>query len=233
MSTRNLILISGGPSVFDPGDREHHDRSWSNFVDCPLLLSKKPQWIERDESVFWFIYKPSYVARWQDDVAKRRESTTKITGKGFSSYEALLTTRASEKGWKLKWIESAADFWSRLRTFNDPISRVFYWGHARNDLWLSLNHQNHVACEPEEKAVLRSSSITANQLLKPKFQKGDPSRLHRFVGCNTMTFAREWARVFGVFAEGVTGKVDFESIFDLGGEAKLSPGATRSVSRPI
>jgi hypothetical protein len=206
------------------------------FRRLPLLLSKKQPWLERDETVDWYIYKPAYDERWKDDAKSNRESARKIAGKGSSSYADFLGARAAEKGWKLKWMDDAADFWIGLKSTSDPISRVFYWGHAREDLWLSLDHQNHVACSPREgdKAIIKSNSIKANIILKSKFQGGDRSRVHRFIGCNTMTFARAWARVFGVFAEGVTGKVNFETIFTSSvGEPSLSQGASRTVYSPL
>lgn len=236
MATRNLILISGGPGIFDGKDPALHDTSWSNFIDCPLLLSKNALLVpSSDEQVWWFVFKKAYEDRWADDLKRPggKNAVQNIKNKKMSSYVDLISSRAKEKSWSLSWLTNAANFWAKLDTFKDPISRVFYWGHARDDLWLGLTHlSNHEAASPPNEAIIQCSDIATHNKLKPKFQKGAPTRLHRFVGCNTTAFAKEWAKIFEVYAEGVTNKVDFSTIFDTKGEPSLSPGATRSVNAP-
>lgn len=222
---RNFILISGGPGLYDDRDVEH-DKSWANYVTPPLLLTdttaKRASFVESDEEVWWFIYKPAYVDRWNDDVAKKRSAAKVVKDKGFSSYVDLLEARAKSRGWKLRWLSSADDLWAKLKTFNDPISRVWYWGHARADLWLTLAHSSaSVAVAPDAAAIITTSSITSNSSLKKRFQAGNSARVHRFVGCNTASFAQTWAATFGVWAEGFEGKVDFSAIHSTGGEPSL------------
>jgi hypothetical protein len=38
----NLVLVSGGPGLYDDRDVEH-DKSWANYVTPPLLLSDTPR----------------------------------------------------------------------------------------------------------------------------------------------------------------------------------------------
>jgi subtilisin family serine protease len=221
---RNLILLSGGPGVYDPKDPEDHDRSWANYVTPPLLQTRSQElhsrFKEKDEDVWWFIYRPAYERRWADDRRRddRRHETRRIEaldcgGRKCQSYIDLLEFRARERGWNLRWINSADDFWRLLRTFRDPISRILYWGHGRNDLWLSLRHNtNHVASIPEEHEILRTSAISQNKALKSSFQAGSPSQRHIFYGCNTHTFAEEWARVFNVYTRGFEGTLSFTSV---------------------
>lgn len=231
---RNFILLSGGPGIWDSLDPEDHDRSWSNFVDCPLLLSNNgtpptlP--VEADEEIWWFVFKPAYVARWNADKL-RTDSAGKAAVKavedaGFASYVALIEDRASARGWNLRWLTISGDFWTKLNTFQDPVARVYYWGHARNDLWLSVDHNaSHDAIQPPTNQVIAVTDITAHSALAGKFQAGASTRYHRFVGCNTAAFAEKWHSVFHGYTEGIDGKIDFASIHTTGGEPSLSPGA--------
>ncbi len=226
--TKNFILLSGGPGPFDDRDVEH-DSSWANYVTPPLLLtdssSKKENFKEKDEEVWWFVYKPAYIKRWEDDGKSSNRSRLKavkdVQSKGFKSYVDLLEQRAKQRNWELRWLNSATHFWSKLRTFDDPISRVWYWGHARDDLWLSVKHDpvDGTAIAPDENEIIKISDISVH--LKRRFQKGNISRVHRFIGCNTVDFAKHWAKTFKVWAEGIELKVGFESIHKTGGEPCL------------
>ena len=232
---RNFILLSGGPGPFDNRDVEH-DASWANYVTPPLLLSLdsssklKPFW-EKDEDVWWFVYKPAYEARWTDDVKKKRSSVKEVKDKGFSSYMDMIEKRATDRGWKLSWLKKADDFWSKLKTFKNPISRVWYWGHARDDLWLSVDHSaSGTAVAPSSDDIIETTDIDAK--LKKRFQKGAASRVHRFVGCNTMAFATAWAKAYDVWAEGIEEKVSFVSLSKTGGEPCLVKSASVHYFKP-
>ncbi len=227
---RNFIMISGGPGLYDDRDVEH-DKSWANYVTPPLLLTdtaaKRKSFSASDEEIWWFIYKPAYVSRWADDLKAKRSATKAVKAKGFSSYVDLLEARAKRRGWNLRWLTSADNLWAKLKTFSNPISRVWYWGHARDDLWLTLAHSSaSVAVSPDADAIITTSSITAHSSLKKHFQSGSSARVHRFVGCNTVAFAQTWATTFGVWAEGFEGKVDFSGIHASGGEPSLVGSAT-------
>lgn len=219
----NLVLISGGPGLFDNRDVEH-DRSWANYVTPPLLLTdtpaKKKAFVGSATDVTWLIYKPAYIHRFVDDLAHVRSGSADVLKDGFASYVDKLEKRAQGRGWRLRWFDSEADLWKRLGTFQDPIAQVIYWGHARDDLWLSLAHSSssRAVAPTRPGSVVRVSSIKANAKLKSSFVGGRP---HRFVGCNTAAFAAEWSRTFGVVAEGVKGKVDFSAIHSGGGHPAL------------
>ncbi|HEX7317135.1 MAG TPA: S8 family serine peptidase, partial [Pyrinomonadaceae bacterium] len=219
---RNFILISGGPGLFHTRDVEH-DRSWASYVTPPLL--KKKFWTDEEE-VWWFVYKPAYERRWTDDENKKRKSVDEVKKKGATSYVDLIEKRAREKGWNLRWITKAAEIWTKIGTFREKsISRVWYWGHARNDLWLTIRHDSTSgeAIEPVESAVVKIFDISKS--LRKHFQKGDKSRVHRFVGCNTRAFAKAWAWAYAVWAEGVVDKVNFAAIHETGGEPCLMKSA--------
>lgn len=219
----NLVLISGGPGLFDDRDVEH-DKSWANYVTPPLLLTetaaKKKAFVGSATDVTWLIYLPAYIHRYTDDVAHVRKGPSEVWAKGFTSYVDLLEKRAKSRGWRLRPFDSEADLWKRLGTFKDPIAQVIYWGHARDDLWLSLAHSSgsRAVAPTRPGSIVRKSSIKANAALKASFSGGRP---HRFVGCNTDEFAAQWSKTFGVVAEGVKGKVDFGAIHSGGGEPAL------------
>ena len=100
MATRNLILISGGPGIFDGKDPALHDTSWSNFIDCPLLLSKNALLVpSSDEQVWWFVFKKAYEDRWADDLKRPggKNAVQNIKNKKMSSYVDLISSRAKEK----------------------------------------------------------------------------------------------------------------------------------------
>ncbi len=227
----NLVLISGGPGLFDNRDIEH-DQSWANYVTPPLLLTdtraKRTSFRGSATDVTWLIYQPAYQDRFADDEARGRQSAADVRRQGFASYTELLERRARDRSWRLRWFTSADDLWRRLDSFRDPIVRVVYWGHARNDLWLTLAHSsNSRAVMPTDPgAIVTVASIAGHAGLRSRFGSG---AAHRFVGCNTARFADEWTRVFGVGSEGVEGKVDFAAIHRTGGEPSLvAPGVWRS-----
>lgn len=240
--TRNFILLSGGPGLYDRRDPDH-DGSWSNYVDHPLRLTKtstqRRAFKAADEEVWWFIYRPAYDSRWTNDVGRSdrrhepdRVKTIDCGRRKCQSYVDLLEYRARERGWHLRWFLSAADFWRRLSSFNDPISRLYYWGHARNDLWLRLEHDSAGSpIAPASHEIIRVSDIAGHSGLRSKFQAGNATRRHIFTGCNTHTFAREWTRVFRVHTRGFQGTLRFGTLSSTG-HPTPAPGCTLRNYRP-
>ena len=233
VSKHNFVLISGGPGPYDNRDVEH-DQSWANYVTPPLLLTdseaKRKTFSEENEKVWWFVYKPAYERRWAEDSsssnAARKKAVKNVKDQGFSSYTDLIEARASTRGWNLRWLLDAAELWNKLKTFSkNSISRVYYWGHARDDLWLSVQHDADIgrAIAPNSSEIIEISSIDSK--LKNRFRKGDVEQMNRFIGCNTANFAEAWSKAFVVWSEGVNGKVNFASIHKTGGEPCLVDGA--------
>lgn len=217
-----FVIISGGPGPYDQRDIEH-DQSWANYVTPPLLL--KPL-AERNEAVWWFVYKPAYKQRWMEDCtsssAARRNAAKQVERQGHTSYIDLIESRAKARGWNLHWLLNADDLWRELTNFSaNSISRVWYWGHARDDLWLTIRHSptTGAAIEPPEDAIVAITSI--DHSLTNRFRKGESGRMHRFIGCNTSRFAKAWATAFNVWTEGIEGKINFASIHQTGGEPCL------------
>lgn len=223
---RNFVIISGGPGKYVRED-PRHDQGWQNFVEPVLKKSLEPgtrrivRFWEVDENVHWLIYKPAYVARWQDDlrhdVLARRDATQAVKRSGFRSYVDLLEHRAKDRGWTLHWLDNADDVWDVLETLGQQsISRVWTYSHASDSLWFSVNHRGSVASPPEPEAILRYQDIKNHRALRNRFVPGgarpDPNRTHRFFGCSNSEFAQAWAETFSVWAEGFSGTITFENI---------------------
>jgi hypothetical protein len=223
---RAFLILSGGPGLYDRADKEH-DASWSSYVDPVLLKSVDVDARTRkrtilkfwagDEQVLWLIYKPAYVARWKDDVAAGRSAVSAVKKEGFTSYVGLLEGRAKERGWKIGWLNKGDDLWAAIEALPaGSISRTWFYGHARDDLWLTLDRSGGVAVMPKAAgSVLRASDVAAHAALRDRFQAApsarEAARTSRIVGCNTAAFAEAWAKAFGQWTEGFQGTVQFKS----------------------
>jgi hypothetical protein len=233
---KRFLIISGGPGVYDSRDPAH-DQAWSSYVDPPLLKSVRMQagkrtivkfW-EADEQVVWLVYRPAYQARWTDDVARKRSEPAGLKKEGFKSYVDLLEKRAAARGWTLKWMDDAGDLWKVIRQLpKGSISRVWYYGHARDDLWLTLAHDaGGVAVQPESKALLEVATVARKTALADRFAAAPSThtaaRTHRFVGCNTAAYAKAWAAAFGQWTEGFEGTIDFSTVHTTPGYEPSTP----------
>jgi hypothetical protein len=144
-----------------------------------------------------------------------------------ANYLDLLKARATERGWKYEGLSSAQGFWDYINGLKGAkVSRVWFFGHARDDLWLSLDHDPvaHEAVSPDSKAVVLMKDIKKLKTFSFVAQK-TASTPHRFFGCNTKDFAEKWANTLRVYAEGASGKVNYEKIHDTAGRVTLSSGA--------
>jgi hypothetical protein len=93
--SRNIFLIlSGGPGIYNPKDKEH-DQSWDNYVTPALLRTYRDKAALHDiktEDVHWLIYEPAYKDRWNSDLKSKHsaphqyQSTQKIIKDGFKNY---------------------------------------------------------------------------------------------------------------------------------------------------
>jgi hypothetical protein len=232
----NMILISGGPGLFNAADPDH-DISWANYVTPPLLMTDTPAEqtaFEVADEVWWFVFKPAYEARWTDDVANNRTSVQDVRAQGFDNYVELIEARATSRGWGLRWFVSETEFWTKMSNFNDPIERVIYWGHARNDLWLSVRHNaSNVASAPAPEAIINVSKIEAyadqrrpdGRLMRQRYPLR-PDKEHLWIGCNTTAFAQKWSEKVKVWSKGVEGKVQFADIVNDGHMPSLIGSAT-------
>jgi N-acetylmuramoyl-L-alanine amidase len=122
-----------------------------------------------------------------------------------------------------------------MRTFNDTIRRVMYWGHARNDLWLTVSQSGGGVGKPAADEVIEAADIAA--FADAKGRDGKKMRLrfpvlggrkHQFVGCNSKAFAEEWSTKIRVWSQGVDGIINFDKIHSGtgGGVPRLTTGAT-------
>ena len=223
---KNIVLISGGPGLFDTKDIEH-DKSWANYVTPPLLKwdggkAKLTGAGNEGLDVTWLIYKQAYLDRWDDDKDQGRTSAKTVIDKGFSSYVDMLEHRAADRGWRLFWFTSATNLWQRLWTFQEDIVRLWFWGHAKNNLWLTLGHDHDAAVMPDGDTVVKVSDIAnATNRLRATVHDDPSVPTCRFVGCNTEAFATEWAKTYSARSEGVRGKVEFGGIHTSGGDPSL------------
>ncbi|RKH55766.1 hypothetical protein [Corallococcus aberystwythensis] len=235
-----FIILSGGPSIYDPKDPDKHDQSWDNFVTAPLLRSRLKPNGERllvhdpkTEDVHWLVYEPAYKDRWTSDLANKTSAPTQyehaviVMKKGMLNYLDLLKSRAKERGWKYEGLSTAQGFWNYINKLKSTkVSRVWFYGHASDDLWLSLNHDpsDHAAVSPDSDAILTRADIKKIAAFSFVPQK-NADHPHKFFGCNTKAFAEKWANALSVFALGSSDKVDFKFIHANGGMVTLSAGA--------
>lgn len=219
------VVLCGGPGLKHPKDKGH-DTGWSNYVDHLLLMAGKPKGlpIQTGENIWWIIYEPAYVARWTDDVRRKAKSVSEVRNAGFTSYTDMLKQRAAKYKFKLFWINKSDDFYRTLqKTPAGSISRVWYYGHASDDLWLTLDHDpKGRPIEPSAPgalvrfgAVSHHSSWLKGHVARPP-SKYNANRSHRFYGCNSKSFAIAWAKGLAVFTEGAVGTVQFEDVHQTG-----------------
>ncbi|WP_147446855.1 hypothetical protein [Corallococcus sp. CA047B] len=229
-----FIILSGGPSKYNPKDPDRHDQSWDNFVTPPLLRSSGAELHDpATEDVHWLVYEPAYKDRWDSDTTHQKSAPTQHqhtvdikTKRKRLNYIDLLKARAKDRGWKYEGLSLAQGFWDYINKLKSTkVSRVWFYGHARNDLWLSLDHDSsNEAVSPASSAIVTVIDIkkVAPSSFVPQKAATHP---HKFFGCNTKAFAEKWASAFSVFAEGSDGKVGFEKIHDNSGKVVLSSGA--------
>ncbi|RKH79804.1 hypothetical protein D7Y21_33240 [Corallococcus sp. AB045] len=178
----------------------------------------------------WLIYEPAYKERWTSDQANKTSApdqyrqASDVIKKGRLNYLDLIKYRAKQRGWKYEGISTAQGFWDYINKLKSTkVSRVWFYGHAKDDLWLSLKHDtsDHEAVSPNSDAILTFDDIKkiAAFSFVPQKKADYP---HKFFGCNTKAFAEKWANALSVFAEGSLHKVDFQEIHDNGGMVILS-----------
>lgn len=230
MATKRIwVIISGGPGVYEPCDPDAHDTSWSNYVDGLLLQSRRgAMQLTKNEKILWIVYAPAYEKRWADDVKHKRPSIKGVTQQGFRNYLQLLQARAARYGYGFKAARSSSEIWSTMRSIKGSrvVSRVWYFGHARKNLWLSLDHNGCRTATPAARETLYHADIDrrlgaqwkwtgwwptrdSGMAIESPPSKYDPNRSSKFYGCNSDKFARVFAEELNVYAEGGKGTLRF------------------------
>lgn len=218
--TKTFVIVSGGPGLFYGPDKEH-DQSWSNYVDNILLLANAGKFPGKPyEKVVWLVYRQAYEDRWADDVRRKAKSVDDMGKAGSQSYVHHLQRRADQYQWKLIWIAEAGDIWKEIQRAREKVSRVWYFGHAKTNLWLTTTRRNGEVGEPaDQKLIWSVDSIKA--LYQKRFyvtrKMYDPDYSSRFYACNSAKFAQKWATTLRVFAEGGEGQISFRGTHTPGG----------------
>jgi hypothetical protein len=227
LQKKAFVVWIGAPGVYH-GDDPVHDQSWANYVTW-IMMEAKDGLLSPDEKHLWVLYEPGYTARWADDrdfswwernihdndlSDTRFRATQNVLG---GSYINHVRSKASEysaaHGIDISVLlaSTAQGFWDVLlrEVPNAMLSRVWFFGHARNSLWLSLNHTSAgIAVSPDSSAIISVASIATNAAsVAPLFSSS--SKPCKFYGCNTVEFAREWHTRFNVDAQGADGEIDF------------------------
>jgi hypothetical protein len=220
-----FVIVSGGPGLRKDCDKKH-DQSWSNYVDAILNAARTGQLLRKDEAkVVWMVYEPAYALRWQDDKIRKLLAVKDVEREGFHDYLHKLQMRAQRYGFDYRPLTKAADFWDRLAGMQpNAVSRLWYFGHGQESLWLRLNHNSGcVAAAPDPAEIISSMSIAArapslrNRIYRrPGSPRYDRHAATKFYGCRTSLFALEWAKAFGTFAEGASLTLEFEDTWKPG-----------------
>jgi hypothetical protein len=226
-----FVMLFGGPCKYDGKDKAN-DKKWESFIKPILDEARNGELFSEEEEIYWLVYAPAYERRWEHDrkrpgvfkkyiydrdMAKARfEHTKDVIEDGAENYIDYIIRSAAELNEDLginievREITAPDEFWDFLWDLPGVINRVWYFGHAREDLWLTLEHDDHVAVAPdrEEFAVIPLGDIDDNQRVKEKFSDlGHPSK---FYGCDTDAFADRWNNIFGVAAQGAGGSISFD-----------------------
>ncbi len=237
----NFVILFGAPGIYYENDPAH-DKAWYSYVSLAMSLAKKGKLSEnKNETVHWAIYAPAYQSRWANDNQEPsfwdkniRDSDLQVTRyahvqkviksgaknyidyieKKVASYNLLFKKSNKVANYhKVITIKSALDFWITLSKLDDDtISRVWYFGHAAKDLWLSLYHpppkyEASMLPSKAKKEKIKVVDIKNFSHLKSKFYKSKLSS--KFYGCKTSAFAKEWTKIFKVPAEGAKGRINF------------------------
>lgn len=227
-----VILVSGGPGIFDGGNPDCDPR-WDSYIAAPLgqtILRPPKVGITPPHQFFWLVFKPAYDARWKadqlgDDV--RQAQVADVKNAGFESYTDLIDARAKERRWIRIWINSEAEFWQALENIQVPVDEFYYWGHANDDLWLTVEHRHdsqskQVSIEaPPRQYVISRRDISKHHGIQRLFT-GQFLQAPVFYGNNTAPFAQLWANQIRVTSVGTEGAVDFSQVGSNDGKVLLA-----------
>lgn len=222
----NFVILIGGPGKYMGCDKAH-DQTWKNyFVPIQLAGRENLYALKKSERIYWLVYEPAYINRWDDDSiitaeekklddgywlhSIRKKAADEIINKGASNYLSRIKNTANSLGINYKGISTPGEFWSFLGSLpKQSISRVWYSGHASGQgLMLALIHATGCSAAASPSDMIFVSDIQKNSSLADRFEK--PAMVtSKFYGCFTSNFAQEWTRVFSAPAEGAINKVDF------------------------
>ena len=240
----NFIILIGGPGLYWSCDPVH-DKRWSNYFRTVMIATAKNLIKRRgkNEKVHWVVYEPAYKKRWLDDSDMNFLQYTweslisgrelHITRQGHAdevksylnkinikhaNYINFIKSKAGPLDVNYIGINHKDEFWKFIdQQEQNSITRVWFCGHAVNDLWLELTHGRYedddcAALSPEPKAIVSISDIDDHSKLKDRF-KPSADQISKFYGCNTAAFAESWAKTFGVKSEGANTSITFKGIF--------------------
>ncbi len=227
---KRFIILIGGPAVFKGCDKEH-DQTWSNYVVPMQIAAQKGFYNQkRNETIYWVVYEPPYVGRWQDDsvitVAEKKEddgyhlhsirqaAADKVKKKGANSYLSRIKQIAAQFRFNYHGINKPNEFWDFVASCpQSSISRVWYCGHASGEgLMLALIHNNACGAAALHSDMIRIVDITRTgskaRSLADRFDSSS-TQPSKFYGCYTDEFAKAWNGLFNVPTQGAKNKITF------------------------
>ncbi|MFV8756681.1 hypothetical protein ACNOYE_39560 [Nannocystaceae bacterium ST9] len=209
---RVFLILIGGPGLYNSEDTEH-DTVWYSYIQ-PIFSAIKTNNLGTDaEDVHICLVTPPYADRWADDVANERSVSIVEGAKNYVDHVRIKCSGydKSNKGYSVKYyqISTGADFWAHLGSLPDAtVTRVWYFGHAKKDLWFRIRRWFGLTFSPSDDETVEISDISAHAAHASKFVKKS-GLSSKFYGCNTVDFAQKWANTFGVTAEGARGRISF------------------------
>ena len=165
---------------------------------------------------------PSQLYRHRNKEAERVKKTGVIDYVNYIENWAVKLSKKHKYKTSIKKISHQKHFWNELKAFPDrSISRVWYFGHASGtSFFLTLDHDdqcNPVLFNTAKEAIKKSDIGRYKRIdrLHEKFVK-KPSEPSKFYACYSAAFAEEWAKQYGVPAEGAVNKIEFGVVLRAG-----------------
>jgi hypothetical protein len=219
----NHIIWFGSPGAYDPMDKRH-DQAWYNYLNPMLRIAEAGKLgIKPNDTMHWCIYSTGYKKRWDADSKSDRQfirdHVTKVKNYGSKDYIDHVKRRAAEFSAKykcnikVKELATSKEFWEDLKTYpSKSVSSVWYFGHARHNLWLELEHDRathtpQLSENPNTNCIAFDDIKNNEDMLRKLLYNSSISS--KFYGCNTMKFADYWHSYVWGNAEGADGTMEF------------------------
>jgi hypothetical protein len=188
------IIVSGGPAIrfFEKDKTNSHDKYWGNFIDAPILLSKKilPT-LKAEDKLTWLVYRPGYKTRGE-------EMDTDLL--------AEIQTKAKNAGINLMWFDRSEQLVNYLNRGQNrkqvPIASLDYFGHSNKACFLF-----DFSCHVDGMSVDYFHVKDLDKIKNNVFAKDAKAKSW---GCHSGEYySQAWKKRFGIPMEGAIGKTDY------------------------